>query len=153
MSSACCLSGNQIRGTQLLSCAHRFSTPLLHNAGVAAPQAPAPAIGLSDKALTHLQKLRSQSGSDQLLLRIGVKSGGCSGMSYMMDFEQESNVKEGEDSIIDIDGQFRLVCDSKSLLYLFGMQLDYSDALIGGGFQFQNPNAQDTCGCGKSFGV
>lgn len=119
--------------------------------GVAAPQAPA--IGLSDKALTHLQKLRSQSGSDHLLLRIGVKSGGCSGMSYMMDFEQESNVKEGEDSIIDYDGQFRLVCDSKSLLYLFGMQLDYSDALIGGGFQFQNPNAQDTCGCGKSFGV
>ena len=119
-------------------------------AGVAA--APKPAIGLSDKALTHLQKLRSQSGSDQLLLRIGVKSGGCSGMSYLMDFEQESNVK-AEDSVIDYEGQFRLVCDSKSLLYLFGMQLDYSDALIGGGFQFQNPNAQDTCGCGKSFGV
>jgi iron-sulfur cluster assembly accessory protein len=120
------------------------------HAGVATP--PKPAIGLSDKALSHLQKLRSQSGSDQLLLRIGVKSGGCSGMSYLMDFEQEANVKP-EDSIIDHEGQFRLVCDSKSLLYLFGMQLDYSDALIGGGFQFQNPNAQDTCGCGKSFGV
>lgn len=127
--------------------AHRL---LICDAGVAT--APAPAIGLSDKALTHLQKLRSQSGSDQLLLRIGVKSGGCSGMSYLMDFEQESNVKP-EDSIIDYEGQFRLVCDSKSLLYLFGMQLDYSDALIGGGFQFHNPNAQDTCGCGKSFGV
>ena len=73
-------------------------------------------------------------------------------MSYLMDFEQEANVKP-EDSVIEYDGQFRLVCDPKSLLYLFGMQLDYSDALIGGGFQFQNPNAQDTCGCGKSFGV
>ena len=71
-----------------LSCQKGFHTNLmLLPAGVAAPQAPAPAIGLSDKALTHLQKLRSQSGSDQLLLRIGVKSGGCSGMSYMMDFE------------------------------------------------------------------
>ncbi|KAA6422933.1 MAG: Iron-sulfur cluster assembly accessory [Trebouxia sp. A1-2] len=59
-------------------------------------------------------------------------------MSYLMDFEQEANVKP-EDSIIDYEGQFRL--------------LDYSDALIGGGFQFHNPNAQDTCGCGKSFGV
>lgn len=114
--------------------------------------APKPAIDLSEKALKHLQKLRSQSGSDKLLLRIGVKSGGCSGMSYLMDFEQETNVKP-DDSVIDYENQFKLVCDSKSLLYLFGMQLDYSDALIGGGFQFHNPNAQDTCGCGKSFGV
>jgi len=48
---------------------------------------------------------------------------------------------------------FKLVCDPKSLLYLFGMRLDYSDALIGGGFQFHNPNAENSCGCGKSFGV
>jgi iron-sulfur cluster assembly accessory protein len=48
---------------------------------------------------------------------------------------------------------FRLVCDPQSLLYLFGMRLDYSDALVGGGFQFHNPNAESTCGCGKSFGV
>lgn len=135
------------------TCVSRRSTALNRTRATAgAVAAPKPAIGLTDKALTHLQKLRSQSGSDQLLLRIGVKSGGCSGMSYLMDFEQEANVKP-EDSIIDHEGQFRLVCDSKSLLYLFGMQLDYSDALIGGGFQFHNPNAQDTCGCGKSFGV
>lgn len=73
-------------------------------------------------------------------------------MSYSMDFENESNVRP-DDSIMEYADQFRLVCDPKSLLYLFGMHLDYSDALIGGGFQFQNPNAQDTCGCGKSFGV
>jgi iron-sulfur cluster assembly protein len=73
-------------------------------------------------------------------------------MSYMMDFEAPENVKSS-DSVMDYDGQFKLVCDPKSLLYLFGMQLDYSDALIGGGFQFHNPNATDSCGCGKSFGV
>lgn len=147
------ISTGDTAGHACLPCTSGFCTAhgsLPLHAGVSA--APKPAIGLSDKALVHLQKLRSQSGSDQLLLRIGVKSGGCSGMSYLMDFEQEANVK-AEDSIIDYEGQFRLVCDSKSLLYLFGMQLDYSDALIGGGFQFHNPNAQDTCGCGKSFGV
>lgn len=54
---------------------------------------------------------------------------------------------------MDYEGGLKLVCDPKSLLYLFGMNLDYSDALVGGGFQFMNPNAEDTCGCGKSFGV
>ena len=55
--------------------------------------------------------------------------------------------------MLEYEGGFRLVCDPKSLLYLFGMHLDYSSALIGGGFQFQNPNAANSCGCGKSFGV
>jgi iron-sulfur cluster assembly protein len=55
-------------------------------------------------------------------------------------------------AVMEYEG-FKLVCDAQSLLYLFGMKLDYSDALVNGGFQFQNPNAQDTCGCGKSFGV
>jgi len=73
-------------------------------------------------------------------------------MSYMMDFEKPSNVSS-EDAVMEYEGGFRLVCDPKSLLYLFGMNLDYSTALIGGGFQFQNPNATDSCGCGKSFGV
>lgn len=74
-------------------------------------------------------------------------------MSYKMDFEQAENIKE-DDYVISYDSEdFKLVIDPKSLLYLFGMRLDYSDALIGGGFQFNNPNATDTCGCGKSFGV
>lgn len=55
-------------------------------------------------------------------------------------------------AVMDVSG-VKLVCDPASMLYLFGMRLDYSDALVGGGFQFQNPNAEDTCGCGKSFGV
>jgi iron-sulfur cluster assembly protein len=74
------------------------------------------------------------------------------GMSYHMDFEKEENVR-AEDAIMEYEDGFKLVCDPKSLLYLFGMQLDYSSALIGGGFQFHNPNAANSCGCGKSFGV
>ena len=74
------------------------------------------------------------------------------GMSYHMDFEEEANVR-AEDMVMEYEGGFKLVCDPKSGLYLFGMRLDYSSALIGGGFQFHNPNAASSCGCGKSFGV
>lgn len=107
-------------------------------------------IQLSETALKHLQLLREKQGND-LCLRVGVRQGGCSGMSYMMDFEQESKIGE-KDEVFDYDG-FKIICDGKSLLYLYGLMLDYSDALIGGGFQFTNPNAAQTCGCGKSFGV
>ena len=72
-------------------------------------------------------------------------------MSYAMDFEDPNNISDNDD-VFDYDG-FKIVCDRKSLLYLYGLQLDYSDAMIGGGFQFTNPNANQTCGCGKSFGV
>ncbi|KAJ0237595.1 Iron-sulfur assembly protein IscA [Hirschfeldia incana] len=118
-----------------------------------APVAPAmeglkPAISLTDSALRHLNKMRSERGED-LCLRIGVKQGGCSGMSYTMDFENRANARP-DDSTIEYQG-FAIVCDPKSMLFLFGMQLDYSDALIGGGFSFSNPNATQTCGCGKSF--
>eukprot|EP00877_Chromochloris_zofingiensis_P004115 jgi/Chrzof1/13704/Cz08g08230.t1_ISC1[v5.2] len=110
-------------------------------------------ISLTDRALNHLKRLRAEVEGSNLLLRVGVKQGGCSGMSYKMDFEQAENIKE-DDYVISYDSEdFKLVIDPKSLLYLFGMRLDYSDALIGGGFQFNNPNATDTCGCGKSFGV
>ncbi|XP_008232424.1 PREDICTED: iron-sulfur assembly protein IscA, chloroplastic [Prunus mume] len=108
----------------------------------------APAISLTDNALKHFNKMRSERGED-LCLRIGVKQGGCSGMSYTMDFESRANARP-DDSVIEYNG-FVMVCDPKSLLFLYGMQLDYSDALIGGGFSFKNPNATQTCGCGKSF--
>ena len=89
----------------------------------------APAITITDQALAHLHKLRAESGSDALLLRIGVKSGGCSGMSYLMDFENDANVKD-DDMIMKYEGGFQLVCDSKSLLYLFGMHLDFRCDLL-----------------------
>lgn len=107
-------------------------------------------ILLSEAALKHVLALRDQQGSD-LYLRVGVRQGGCSGMSYMMDFEDPSKVGE-KDQVFDYDG-FKIVCDPKSMLYLYGLMLDYSNAMIGGGFQFTNPNASQSCGCGKSFGV
>ena len=116
----------------------------------------APAAGtehgilMSEAALAHVRALRDKQGGD-LCLRVGVRQGGCSGMSYMMDFEQPDNIGE-HDEVYDYDG-FKVICDRKSLLYLYGLMLDYSDALIGGGFQFTNPNASQTCGCGKSFGT
>ncbi|XP_068647436.1 iron-sulfur assembly protein IscA, chloroplastic-like [Aristolochia californica] len=112
------------------------------------PGSIAPAISLTDNALKHLNRMRSERNQD-LCLRIGVKQGGCSGMSYTMDFEDCSNTRP-DDSVIEYEG-FTIVCDPKSLLFMFGMQLDFSDALIGGGFSFKNPNATQTCGCGKSF--
>ncbi|MDJ0616634.1 MAG: iron-sulfur cluster assembly accessory protein [Calothrix sp. MO_192.B10] len=108
-------------------------------------------ILLSEAALKQVKLLRDQQGSD-LCLRVGVRQGGCSGMSYMMDFEQISQISPESDEVFDYDG-FKIVCDRKSLLYLYGLMLDYSNAMIGGGFQFTNPNASQTCGCGKSFGV
>jgi iron-sulfur cluster assembly protein len=106
---------------------------------------------MSDAALKHVKALQQQQGGKELCLRVGVRQGGCSGMSYTMDFEDSSNINE-QDEVYDYDG-FRVICDKKSLLYLYGLMLDYSDALIGGGFQFTNPNATQTCGCGKSFGA
>ena len=107
-------------------------------------------IQLTEKALKHVLMLRQQQEKD-LCLRVGVRQGGCSGMSYMMDFEDPSKISES-DQVFDYEG-FKIVCDPKSLLYLYGLVLDYSDAMIGGGFEFTNPNANQTCGCGKSFGV
>ncbi|XP_010681065.2 iron-sulfur assembly protein IscA, chloroplastic isoform X1 [Beta vulgaris subsp. vulgaris] len=108
----------------------------------------APAISLTDNALKHLKRIRADRNED-VCLRVGVKQGGCSGMSYTMDFESKENMKP-EDSVMELNG-FTIVSDPKSLLFLYGMQLDYSDALIGGGFSFNNPNASKTCSCGKSF--
>ncbi|ADI65958.1 iron-sulfur cluster assembly accessory protein [Trichormus azollae] len=107
-------------------------------------------ILLSEAALVQVKSLQASQGQD-LCLRVGVRQGGCSGMSYMMDFEDISKITP-QDEVFDYDG-FKILCDRKSLLYLYGLMLDYSNAMIGGGFQFTNPNASQTCGCGKSFGV
>lgn len=138
-----------------------LSFPCIQTSFASASSAPAEAaissdnpIVLTEKALNHLQKLRSESGGEAVYFRLGVKSGGCSGMSYTMDFAKPTDVNEGEDMVFNYSGDaFKMVVDTKSLLYLFGLQLDYSDALIDGGFKFSNPNAASNCGCGKSFGV
>jgi iron-sulfur cluster assembly protein len=115
-----------------------------------ATQSQTKGIQMTEAALKHVLSLRDKQGKD-LCLRVGVRNGGCSGMSYMMDFQDPSQIRD-DDEMFDYDG-FKIVCDRKSMLYLYGLVLDYSDALIGGGFQFTNPNASTSCGCGKSFGV
>ena len=112
-------------------------------------------ILITNDAIEQISNLlRGQS--DKKALRVGVRSGGCSGMSYTMDFI-ETNEINPDDKVYDYslkaDQSFQVVCDPKSLLYIYGMQLDFSKELIGGGFNFVNPNASQTCGCGSSFAV
>ena len=102
--------------------------------------------------ISHLLK----GQSDKKALRVGVRSGGCSGMSYTMDFIGGNEINSDDkvyDYSLNSDQNFQVVCDPKSLLYIYGMQLDFSKELIGGGFNFVNPNASQTCGCGSSFAV
>lgn len=83
-------------------------------------------------------------------LRVGVKGGGCSGLSYVMDFDDKI---DPTDEVVDLDWGLKVVIDRKSVLYLFGTELDYSDGLNGRGFEWNNPNSSRTCGCGSSFAV
>ena len=107
-------------------------------------------IVMTPKALHQLRFLQEKQGAE-LVLRMGVRAGGCSGMSYVMDLITPDKIEEDDHQ--EINDGFTCVVDPKSPLYLYGLQLDYSDELIGGGFQFTNPNADTSCGCGKSFGV
>jgi iron-sulfur cluster assembly accessory protein len=112
-------------------------------------------ILISQSAMRQLAGLTQQQG-EATVLRVGVRSGGCSGMSYTMDFIARAAIRE-DDEVYTYEPEgapsFQVVCDPKSLLYIYGMQLDFSSALIGGGFNFTNPNATQTCGCGSSFAV
>ena len=112
-------------------------------------------ILITEPAMKQLANLMQQQGSGSVL-RVGVRSGGCSGMSYTMDFIDASEI-QGDDERYSYEPanapSFEVVCDPKSLLYIYGMQLDFSTELIGGGFNFTNPNASQTCGCGSSFAV
>ncbi len=107
-------------------------------------------IQISESAAKRIQNLKSEENRDENhFLRVLVKKGGCSGMSYKMDFDSE--LKSGD----QVFEQFntKVVVDSASFLYLIGMTLDYSGGLNGKGFVFNNPNATKNCGCGSSFNV
>lgn len=82
-------------------------------------------------------------------IRVGVEGGGCSGLSYKLEFDSEL---KPDDKVFEDKG-IRIVCDEKSFLYLIGTELEFSDGLNGKGFVFNNPNASRTCGCGESFAV
>jgi iron-sulfur cluster assembly protein len=108
-------------------------------------------ITLTESAKEKALKLFSESNLDptESFIRVGVKGGGCSGLSYLLDFDSELNPGDQEFE----DKGIKIVCDKKSLLYLLGTELDHSDGLNGKGFEFRNPNAQRVCGCGESFSV
>jgi iron-sulfur cluster assembly protein len=110
-------------------------------------ETPAPIISLTDAAVKEVKRLINVQGIEEGGLRLGVKGGGCSGLSYTINFDD----KIGQyDQVYEIDG-VKVIVDAKSAIYLQGTQLDYQKDLMGGNFKFLNPNANKTCGCGESF--
>ncbi|XLS29375.1 HesB/IscA family protein [Flavobacteriaceae bacterium M23B6Z8] len=108
-------------------------------------------IKVSEQAKAKVIQLMTEEGFDAAkdYVRVGVKSGGCSGLSYELKFD--SKIAE-EDKVFE-DNAVRIIVDKKSFLYLVGTTLEYSGGLNGKGFVFNNPNAQRTCGCGESFSL
>ena len=105
------------------------------------------AVILTEKASKQVKKLMEEQKLEQVFLRMGVKGGGCSGLSYSLEFDTE---KGKHDKTFDIDG-VPVVVDAKSYLYLNGTTLDYVTEGLQGGFTFVNPQAKSSCGCGTSF--
>ncbi|MCP4977059.1 MAG: iron-sulfur cluster assembly accessory protein [Maribacter sp.] len=108
-------------------------------------------IQVSEKAKQRVISLMIEEGFDATkdYVRVGVKSGGCSGLSYELNFDNKIN----ESDKVFEDNAVRILVDKKSFLYLVGTVLEYSGGLNGKGFVFNNPNAQRTCGCGESFSL
>ena len=108
-------------------------------------------IKVSESAKVKVSVLMQEEGFDPAhdFVRVGVKSGGCSGLSYDLNFDK----KQLDDDSLFEDNSVRIVVDKKSLLYLAGTTLEYSGGLNGKGFVFNNPNANRTCGCGESFSL
>jgi len=106
-------------------------------------------VTVSETAAKKLSSLIEESGFKTPFVRVAVKGGGCSGLSYDLSFDTD---QQTGDTLAEDKG-VQILIDMKSLLYLFGTELDFSDGLNGKGFQFINPNASRTCGCGESFAL
>lgn len=108
-------------------------------------------IQLTETAAREVKAIIDQQGLDagKTRLRVGVKGGGCSGFSYLLDLTEN---QKDRDEIFDKHG-ITVVCDPKSLLYLNGTTIDFKDEIMGRGFVFSNPNATSSCGCGSSFSM
>lgn len=104
-------------------------------------------VNITAEALEQIKKLMDEEKEDNLYLRIGVAAGGCSGMSYSMAFDTEAT---DNDQKFDYSG-VNVVIDNRAIPYLQGTILEYKGGLLGGGFNFNNPNARRSCGCGSSF--
>lgn len=107
-------------------------------------------IKVTDSARNKIEKIGVEDGKkDNLFIRVAVQGGGCSGLMYDLKFEDQP---QEQDHIYEDKG-VKILVDKKSLLYVMGTTLDFSDGLNGKGFQFINPNATRTCGCGESFSI
>lgn len=107
-------------------------------------------IKVSEEAKNKLISLMKEGGyAEGAYVRVGVTSGGCSGLSYNLDFDDQNN----EDDKVFEDNGIKIAVNKKSFLYLIGTKLEYSGGLNGKGFVFNNPNASRTCGCGESFSL
>ncbi|MBP7808867.1 MAG: iron-sulfur cluster assembly accessory protein [Bacteroidia bacterium] len=107
-------------------------------------------ITVSENAKQHaLELMKAENKLEGSFIRVGVEGGGCSGLSYSLEFD--NNMKDGDQAFEDKG--IKIVVDRKSFLYLVGTELEYSGGLNGKGFVFKNPNASRTCGCGESFSV
>lgn len=106
-------------------------------------------IQISDKAIQEIQNIAKTDNPDGTKgLRLAVTGGGCSGLSYKIEFSESKE----KDNVLQF-GEVKVLIDPKSLIYLKGIFLDYKDGLNGKGFVFDNPNAKNTCGCGESFSL
>lgn len=107
-------------------------------------------ITVTENAKQHaIELISAENRPADTFIRVGVEGGGCSGLSYKLEFDNQ--LKEGDQQFEDKG--IKIVVDRKSFLYLIGTELEYSSGLNGKGFVFNNPNASRTCGCGESFGV
>lgn len=109
------------------------------------------AVLITENAAREIRKIIEEQELDasKVRLRVGVKGGGCSGFSYVLDLTE---TEKETDEVFEQEG-IKIVCDPKSMLYLGGTTIDFKDEIMGRGFVFQNPNASTTCGCGSSFAV
>ena len=107
-------------------------------------------IELTPKAVEMARKALERRGTPEAALRLGVRGGGCSGVSYAIEFADK--IRE-RDRVFEFDGGLKVVVDPKSLVYLRGSILDYEVKLMSHGFKFRNPNEKKGCGCGESFSI
>ena len=108
------------------------------------------AISMTDSAVTRIAAIKRKRSTPDHFLRVGIRGGGCSGLSYFIDFVEEAGVK---DKIFEFDQDVKVCIDRKSYLFLNGTEIDFQETLVKTGFEFNNPIASRSCSCGESFSV
>lgn len=110
-----------------------------------------PSMTFTARAAEAAKKQLAKRGTPNAMIRVGIKGGGCSGFSYVIEFEDEAP-RAGRDRVFEVDGA-KFVVDKKSIVYLNGTELDWKQTLMQQGFEFHNPQVKSNCGCGHSFQV